>query len=583
MKTNCFRKNASVKAGAHVRRFLGKLGMTVLLMLCVPAAVLSAQPGVTITGLAVEAGTVTLDVRWEPLAPPVVWSDTVWVFVDYNDAGTMKRLLLTGATLTATSAPDVGKVEQLAGNNKGVRVIGDARTNSSFSATVQLLTATTNVAGACAYASNYPPVAEYVDGKIKFTGTPPYYLVLNTGSGPALDTAYNSYNLLTGQTLDTFTDKTGAPGIIKCVPPTVYTLLASSPLAFCDSDPGATFSLQNTQSGVNYRLYRDDTTPVGNVLTGNGSAQTFTSDEPFKVTGVYTAKSLALSGYCEKAMTGSHNVVAYSAITAGTITSATATTNAGTPPSEMTIYSTEPASGGSGNLAYEWRRSGVTTGSTALNYTITSSDYSTAGTYYFNRYAKDNACATAVWVAATGTYTLGVIQAGPPVPFPTTLCTQCCYDGSAWVDCYVTTYAFPFDNSTYTGVVWSGNGTTYYSGASGSGSDKNGKVNTSKISSQGVSAVQICKGLGDGWYLPAYEELINMSAGSDYPPLNDKPSGANITSLPSWSSSEIYPTSGRAKTNTIEHKENAVNIDPSGQIYQMKKTGFRWVHCAWRN
>jgi uncharacterized protein (TIGR02145 family) len=116
-------------------------------------------------------------------------------------------------------------------------------------------------------------------------------------------------------------------------------------------------------------------------------------------------------------MTGSHNVVAYSAITAGTIESGSMTTDAVTNPN-VTIGSDTDASGGSGSYTYLWLRTGtsspatLTTDDNVTAYTITSSDCPGAGTYYFNRYAKDKACVTAVWVAAYGTYTLTV----PPPP-----------------------------------------------------------------------------------------------------------------------------------------------------------------------
>ena len=210
MKTKFFRENKFLL-------FWRGLGGGLLCLFF--SVALSAQNGVTVTNLAVGAGTVTFNVSWNKATMPVaVWSDSVWVFVDYNDAGVMKRLpLLLGATLTATSAPDVGKVIEVSGNDKGVWVIGNARSASagSFSATVQLLTTTTTATGVCAYASNYPPVAEYLTaGTLKFTGTPPYDLVLSTGP----DKTYGNYNLLPDQTLDTFTDKTGAPGIINCIP-----------------------------------------------------------------------------------------------------------------------------------------------------------------------------------------------------------------------------------------------------------------------------------------------------------------------------------------------------------------------------
>ncbi|MDR3180939.1 MAG: hypothetical protein LBT61_03300, partial [Prevotellaceae bacterium] len=47
---------------------------------------LPAQNGVTVSNLAVNAGTVTFEVGWgKNTVPSTVkpWSDTVWVFVDY--------------------------------------------------------------------------------------------------------------------------------------------------------------------------------------------------------------------------------------------------------------------------------------------------------------------------------------------------------------------------------------------------------------------------------------------------------------------------------------------------------------------
>ena len=203
----------------------GGLGWGLLLFLC--PVLLSAQNGVTVSNLVLESGTVTFDVRWGDKPLPAVWSDSVWVFVDYNDAGKMERLpLLPGATLTETSAPGVGAVEQLSGNNKGVWVVGNARTsdNGSFSATVQLLTATATAAGACVYASNYPPVGEYTDvSAISFTGTPRYDIVLKeTGGGAGTSTGYSydgSYTIPDGYSIQSFTDATGAPGTFNCIPP----------------------------------------------------------------------------------------------------------------------------------------------------------------------------------------------------------------------------------------------------------------------------------------------------------------------------------------------------------------------------
>jgi hypothetical protein len=342
-----------------------------------------------------------------------------------------------------------------------------------------------------------------------------------------------------------------------------------------------------------------------------------------------------------------------------------------------TITSSTNASGGQGNIIYEWRRNGIAIASTnAITYNPSAYN-TTIGAHTFTRWAKGASCPTdwtqsaGQWVLTVGgtptltlisgsanqlkkqgeaievvkyttinatgltissgtlpsgvtgswntnTYTIsGAISASAAVQTynytmtttnsygcsnaaaagaitvysstapPTTLCAQCCYNGSSWVDCYVTTNAYPFDNTaTNTAVGWSGNGDTYYSGASGSGSDKNGRANTAAIPSIGTSAVQICKNLGTGWYLPAYEELVNMSAGS-YLLLNGR-SGANLLATPNnyyWSSTECYNNGGRNSNNNTAGKPYAVVVRYDGYLTCTygTKSGYNYVRCAWRN
>jgi uncharacterized protein (TIGR02145 family) len=196
-----------------------------LMMLCWPAMLAAQSNGVKVSNLSVGAGTVTFNVEWNKTDMPTLWSDTVWVFVDYNNNGKMERLPVTGATLTATSASSVGKVVEDAGNNQGVWVVGNARSAGAFSATVKLLTTVKDVAGACAYASNYPPVVEYNSAtKISFTGTPPYELLLaklgSSGETEQVESG-NKFLLPCEYTLTSFTDATGAPGIMdeSCTAP----------------------------------------------------------------------------------------------------------------------------------------------------------------------------------------------------------------------------------------------------------------------------------------------------------------------------------------------------------------------------
>jgi hypothetical protein len=204
------------KFKALLFRVLPNAAHFMLLFLC--PLIVSAQNGVTVSGLVVNAGTVTFNVSWDKdnSDMPELWSDSVWVFVDYNSASKMTRLPVTAATASA------GTVIKVDGNDKGAWVIGNARTNGSFSATVQLLTATANIAGACAYASNYPPVGEYVsDTEISFTGTPMYDIILKHGDGSTLTVQTGSTFLVPcDYTLASFTDATtGAPGIMKSVTP----------------------------------------------------------------------------------------------------------------------------------------------------------------------------------------------------------------------------------------------------------------------------------------------------------------------------------------------------------------------------
>jgi hypothetical protein len=271
---------------------------------------LAAQSnGVTVSNLAVEAGTVTFSVSWEETGMPAPWSDSVWVFVDYNNAGKMERLpLLPGATLTGTSAPGVGRVIEESGSDQGVWVVGNARSAGSFSATVQLPAATAGLAGVCAYASNYPPVGKYITAThILFTGTPPYALALKHENGSMLtdQSGGNNYYVPAGYTVQSFTDKTGAPGGIKCITPTAQALVASAS-GFCTGAPGVQLSLSGTQSGAKYWLYRNGSA-IGTVLPGSGSAAAFNGTY---TAGSYTARSVKAGAFCEVAMNGTALVTA---------------------------------------------------------------------------------------------------------------------------------------------------------------------------------------------------------------------------------------------------------------------------------
>jgi hypothetical protein len=190
-----------------------------LMMMSAPIILAAQSNGVSVSNLAVSAGsptTVTFNVSWESAGMPPPWSDSVWVFVDYNNAGKMERLpLSSGATLTATSPG--GKVIEEPDNNQGVWVVGNARSTGSFSATVQLPTAMNDIGGACVYASNYPPVGVFKNGDgVFFTGTPMYDLVFRDGNRKQQNWSVSGVSCAVpdSYTLVSFSDKTGAPGKI---------------------------------------------------------------------------------------------------------------------------------------------------------------------------------------------------------------------------------------------------------------------------------------------------------------------------------------------------------------------------------
>jgi hypothetical protein len=265
----------------------------------------------------------------------------------------------------------------------------------------------------------------------------------------------------------------------------------------------------------------------------------------------------------------------YPAVSPGAITTASTIVKAYTNP-VVTVQNSAPASGGSGDITYQWRRSGSSyatlTGSDASYLFNDASICEKEGTYYINRYAKDVTCNTG-WVAAEGVYTLSVN--GPPGGIANIKCTKCCYNGSAWVDCYV---------SEGVSRPWGASSSDYVDGAR---SDKNGKANTAAIlavvGTAGLTAVQSCNSIGTGWFLPAYEELINMSMGTKFTPLNGLSGVGLLSGEYYWSSTEFYKNEGRLTSDLEDYKGLVVRVNYDGTLNVAYKTTSYLIRCAWRN
>jgi hypothetical protein len=182
-------------------------------------------------------------------------------------------------------------------------------------------------------------------------------------------------------------------------------------------------------------------------------------------------------------------------------------------------------------------------------------------------------------VTATVTVTQEILQ--------TTPCTKCLWNGSAWVDGYVTNDDFiPTDADNF---GWSGNGAAYYSATS----DKDGRANTAKITdAKDGSAVKHCTDLGTGWYLPAYEELFNIGAGTPAwgglmgSPLNGL-AGANLLTSPDdfyLTSTEFQGQTGRYNGPVAvpgEDDQMVIKVSKNGETLNAYKQN-QPTRCVWR-
>ncbi|MDR3184951.1 MAG: hypothetical protein LBT49_06050 [Prevotellaceae bacterium] len=308
MKTKIF-KSTTIRQSLYI-----VLSVSLLLGRGVGGGLLFAQNGVTLSNYRAQAGpagssTLTIDIRWEPPADAKkVWSDTVWVFADYNNAGTMTRLpLAQGATLANPSWSGAKVIEE-PGNSNGVWVVGDAGTSGVFSATVQLVATCTDArpcvpTGVCVYAINYLPEGRYTAyNQIHFTGTPPFYVTYKEGGNSVVQNSLaKPFTVPAGKTIASFTDASLAPGTLICKPPVVQTLTASA-MSYCLGSPGVTLKLSGTEPGAVYQLYKDNA--EHSVLTGTGSEVPFSGSF---TKGAYSV-SVVAGAFCGASMAGATEV-----------------------------------------------------------------------------------------------------------------------------------------------------------------------------------------------------------------------------------------------------------------------------------
>jgi hypothetical protein len=161
-------------------------------------------------------------------------------------------------------------------------------------------------------------------------------------------------------------------------------------------------------------------------------------------------------------------------------------------------------------------------------------------------------------------------------------CTQCLWDGSAWVDGYVSE-RFGDGSTSETSVSLYGGPKDYVAGAT---SSVDGRANTAAMIAANIalegSAIKICESLGEGWYLPAYEELFNISSFQfenwwAVTSLLNGRSGAGLLEGNDffWSSTEYYNNGGRINSTTPESTDGTYGSDThSNCVVRASQNGY---------
>jgi hypothetical protein len=231
-------------------------------------------------------------------------------------------------------------------------VVGNARDAGTFSTTVKLYyTAPLDVAGACAYASNYPPVGRYVSAEdIVFTGTSPSAVVVEDAEGyPRTLQSGSTFMVPAGRVVTSFSDKTGAPG--KCIPMLGELGFSISPNDVVREQP-ATFTVAaSLQTPASFAITYHWSVPGFGTTAGTGSS--FSATAP-AVAGAHTVTLTAkAAGHCDKVVSQTVNVpdctppAAPTGASANTLCGAGTVTFSVTPPDGCTIDWYTTSSGGS--------------------------------------------------------------------------------------------------------------------------------------------------------------------------------------------------------------------------------------------
>jgi hypothetical protein len=224
--------------------------------------------------------------------------------------------------------------------------------------------------------------------EILFTGTPGYDLVFVDGA--TTHTESSTYTVPAGSTVQSFTDKTGAPGMLV---PATYTLSGSDGCV----GVGVTLTLSGSQLGWRYQLYRG-ATAVGNVVNGTGNTLAF-PDAPTAGNFNYTVWTVDNPAVTAQRAIQVSNVRAITVNAVPTVTTSSPTAICGV--GNVSLTATADA-GTTPAMTYTWKVGNSATVITATN-TYSATNVAVGATTYSVTVRNSNGCSS---LAATGTITV---------------------------------------------------------------------------------------------------------------------------------------------------------------------------------
>jgi uncharacterized protein (TIGR02145 family) len=189
--------------------------------------------------------------------------------------------------------------------------------------------------------------------------------------------------------------------------------------------PATIHSTQDaTGEGISYQWYKN-----GTVINGATSTSYTPLPADASAIGSTTYTRRARNSTCNTTLTpsaGSWVLTVVSCIfNAGAIATDGQTICSGG--AVNTIISNADASGGNGNITYQWRRNGSAISGSAATYTPTAYN-TTIGTHTFTRWARDGTCQTS-WLQSAGSWTL-LVMANAQLTLTTANSTQYVANGA---------------------------------------------------------------------------------------------------------------------------------------------------------